>query len=95
MIRISIRCPLTPQDSLDDYLRARRCADAVRECGGVLDGYYVPEPASGPPRTAFALVAFANVSAYDQYRAVLARISRAETSDDACVVAPRAELSTR
>jgi hypothetical protein len=50
---------------------ARAWAEPIRRCGGELIGYFLPTKLAGPTNTALALIEFADLGAYERYRAAL------------------------
>ena len=72
MISLCIPWPIEPGEHHDLERQARRCAEAVHRCGGVVDGYYLPAPLATRPDRAFALVRFDDIAMYERYRETLA-----------------------
>jgi NIPSNAP len=68
-ITVFIRYQLDPfkRDGFEEY--ARRWLKIIPKCGGDLVGYWMPH--EGTDNIAFALISFANLAAYESYRARL------------------------
>ena len=73
MLTLSIRYTLDA-NKLGDFAAYARAvpAHAVR-CGAVAAAYYLPTKFAGPTNAALALIDFASLAAYEQYRERLAR----------------------
>jgi NIPSNAP len=98
MLTLSIRYTLDA-NKLGDFAAYARAvpAHAVR-CGAVAAAYYLPTKFAGPTNAALALIDFANLAAYEQYRDRLARdpqareVLRQVESSGAVLVEDRAIL---
>ncbi|HZC55560.1 MAG TPA: NIPSNAP family protein [Xanthobacteraceae bacterium] len=68
-ITVFIRYQLDPykRDGFEDY--ARRWLDIIPKCGGEVVGYWMPH--EGTNNIAFGLISFADLAAYEDYRARL------------------------
>jgi len=68
-LTVFIRYQLDPhlRAGFEDY--ARRWLFIIPKCGGDLVGYWMPH--EGTNNIAFALISFANLAAYEEYRARL------------------------
>jgi hypothetical protein len=68
-ITVFIRYRIDPfqQDAFEDY--ARRWLDIIPRCGGEVVGYWMPH--EGTNHTAYGLVSFESLAAYEAYRARL------------------------
>jgi len=68
-ITVFIRYQIDPfkRDGFEEY--ARRWLKIIPKCGGDLVGYWMPH--EGTDNIAFALISFANLAAYESYRARL------------------------
>jgi hypothetical protein len=69
VITVFIRYQLDPykRATFEEY--ARRWIAVIPKCGGDLIGYWMPH--EGTNNIAFALISFANLAAYETYRARL------------------------
>jgi len=73
MLTLSIRYTLDAGKLADFAAYAREVpAHAVR-CGALAAAYYLPTKFAGPTNQALALIDFASLAAYEQYREMLAR----------------------
>ena len=73
MITLSIRYTIDARKR-DDFERyARALARIIPRCGGNLVGYWLPTKFAGPTNLALALIDFASLAAYEQYRERLAK----------------------
>jgi hypothetical protein len=71
MITLCIRYTINP-DKLGDFAAyAKGLARPIARCGGTLRGYFLPTKFAGPTNAALALIDFANLAAYEAYRAKL------------------------
>ena len=52
---------------------ARNWSEPIHRCGGKLVGYFLPTRVAGPSNFGLALIDFANLAAYEQYREALMR----------------------
>ena len=52
---------------------ARRWPEPIKRCGGDLIGYFLPTKFAGPTNVAYALIRFANLTAYEKYREALGK----------------------
>jgi hypothetical protein len=87
MLTLCIRYTLDANKLADFAAYARAVpAHAVR-CGAVAAAYYLPTKFAGPTNAALALIDFASLAAYEQYRDRLAR------DDEAAGVLRRVEAS--
>jgi hypothetical protein len=68
-ITVFIRYRIDPfqQEAFEEY--ARRWLDIIPRCGGVVVGYWMPH--EGTNHTAYGLVSFESLAAYEAYRARL------------------------
>jgi hypothetical protein len=68
-ITVFIRYQLDPfkAEAFEEY--ARRWLTIIPQCGGELIGYWMPH--EGTNNIAYALISFANLAAYEAYRARL------------------------
>ena len=68
-VTVFIRYQLDPyrRSMFEDY--ARRWLSIIPKCGGDLIGYWMPH--EGTNNIAFALISFASLAAYEEYRARL------------------------
>ncbi|HJQ60942.1 MAG TPA: NIPSNAP family protein [Vineibacter sp.] len=66
-VTVFIRYQIDPfqRDAFEAY--ARRWLDIIPACGGRLDGYWMPH--EGTNDTAFGLISFDSLAAYEAYRA--------------------------
>lgn len=73
MITLSIRYTIDARKR-DDFERYARALGAIiPRCGGDLVGYWLPTKFAGPTNQALALINFASLAAYEQYRERLAK----------------------
>jgi hypothetical protein len=91
MITLSIRYTIDARKLADFERYARSLNTIVPRCGGELVGYWLPTKFAGPTNQALALINFASLAAYEQYRERLAKddaniesIRRADES--ACIL---------
>ena len=87
MITLSIRYTIDANKRSDFEQYARGLLGIIPRCGGELVGYWLPTKFAGPTNQALALIEFASLAAYEQYRERLAkdndniaRVRRAEAS---------------
>jgi hypothetical protein len=52
---------------------ARRWPEPIKRCGGDLIGYFLPTKFAGPTNVAYAMIRFANLTAYEKYREALGK----------------------
>ncbi len=72
MITLCIRYTIA-HDKRDEFeAYARSLPGPVRRCGGELLGYYLPTLLAGSTTVAFGFIGFADLAAYEAYRAALA-----------------------
>jgi uncharacterized protein (DUF1330 family) len=68
MITVCIRYTLDIH-KLEDFERyARNWPEPIRRCGGELVGYFLPTKIAGATNTAYALINFPTLAAYENYR---------------------------
>lgn len=72
MITLCIRYTLDPNKMADFRRYAEAEIQPITKSGGDIVGYYYPTEFAGPTNEAFGLIAFANLTAYEQYRHTLA-----------------------
>jgi hypothetical protein len=73
MITLCIRYTLDARKR-DDFARyARGLKESIPRCGGDLVGYWLPTKFAGPTNFATAMINFASLAAYEQYRDRLGR----------------------
>ena len=73
MITLSIRYTIDARKR-DDFERyARALGRIIPRCGGDLVGYWLPTKFAGATNQALALIDFASLAAYEQYRERLAK----------------------
>ena len=68
-VTVFIRCQLDPFRRAAFEAYAKRWLEIIPRCGGDLVGYWMPH--EGTNNTAFALVSFESLAAYEAYRARL------------------------
>ncbi|HEX3175237.1 MAG TPA: NIPSNAP family protein [Methylomirabilota bacterium] len=73
MITLSIRYTIDARKRQDFERYARALATIIPRCGGTLVGYWLPTKFAGPTNQALALIDFASLAAYEQYRERLAK----------------------
>lgn len=71
MLTLVIRYRIDQHKLRDFDAYARALADPIRRCGGTLVGYFLPTRFAGRTDEALALIAFADLAAYERYRAAL------------------------
>jgi hypothetical protein len=75
MITLCIRYTLDGRKR-DDFERyARGLAGVIPRCGGDLVGYWLPTKFAGPTNVGIAMIDFASLGAYEQYRERLGKDS--------------------
>ena len=72
MITLCIRYQIEHNKHRDFEAYARALAGPIRRCGGDLIGYFLPTRFAGRTTFALALIGFADLRAYQEYRAALA-----------------------
>ncbi len=72
MLTLVIRYRIDHHKLHDFDAYARALADPIRRCGGTLVGYFLPTRFAGRTDEALALIAFADLAAYERYRHALA-----------------------
>ncbi len=73
MITVCIRYTIDIRKHGEFERYARDWPDPIRRCGGQLIGYFLPTKMAGPTNIAYALINFASLAAYEQYREALMR----------------------
>jgi hypothetical protein len=73
MITLCIRYTLEASRREDFERYARGLKGVIPRCGGELVGYWLPTKFAGPTNIALALIEFASLAAYEQYRERLGR----------------------
>jgi hypothetical protein len=73
MITLSIRYTIEARKRPEFERYARSLTRIVPHCGGELVGYWLPTRFAGPTNEALALISFASLAAYEQYRERLAK----------------------
>ena len=73
MITLSIRYTIDARKRSEFERYARALVGIVPRCGGDLVGYWLPTKFAGPTNQALALINFASLAAYEQYRERLAK----------------------
>lgn len=73
MITLCICYTIDLHKTADFEQYARRWPEPIRRCGGDLVGYFLPTKFAGPPNVAYALIRFANLTAYEKYREALGK----------------------
>ena len=73
MITLSIRYTIDARKRQDFERYARALGTIIPRCGGELVGYWLPTKFAGPTNSALALINFASLAAYEQYRERLAK----------------------
>jgi hypothetical protein len=73
MITMCIRYTLNIHKLEEFEKYARNWPEAIRRCGGVLLGYFLPTKLAGPTNIALALIEFPDLAAYERYREALLR----------------------
>jgi hypothetical protein len=73
MITLSIRYTIDATKRSDFEQYARALGGIIPRCGGDLVGYWLPTKFAGPTNQALALINFASLAAYEQYRERLAK----------------------
>jgi len=73
MITLSIRYTIDVRKRNDFERYARALGSIIPRCGGELVGYWLPTKFAGPTNQALALINFASLAAYEQYRERLAK----------------------
>ena len=67
----------------------------IPRCGGHLIGYFLPTKFAGPTNVAYALIRFANLTAYEKYREALGKdpdaIANVAAADDCDASAMRGQ----
>ena len=71
MITVCIRYTLNMNKLADFEQYARNWTESIPRCGGVLMGYFLPTKIAGATNIAYALIDFADLSAYQRYREAL------------------------
>lgn len=73
MITLCIGYTIDLHKTADFEQYARRWPEPIRRCGGDLVGYFLPTKFAGPTNVAYALIRFANLTAYEKYREALGK----------------------
>ncbi len=73
MITLCICYTIDLHKTADFEQYARRWPEPIRRCGGDLIGYFLPTKFAGPTNVAYALIRFANLTAYEKYREALGK----------------------
>ncbi len=71
MFTLCIRYTIDPAKVGDFAAYAKGIAKPIARCGGTLRGYFLPTKFAGPTNVALALIDFADLAAYEAYRAKL------------------------
>ena len=87
MFTLCIRYTIDPGKVADFAAYAKGIAKPIARCGGTVRGYFLPTKFAGPTNVALALIDFADLAAYEAYRAKLA------ADDDNIQHARRAEAA--
>ena len=87
MITLCIRYTLDANKLAEFETYANSLRKPVERCGGAYVGYYLPTKIAGPTNTAFGLIDFPDLAAYERYRA------RLLTDPDAAECLRRAEAA--
>ena len=74
MITLCICYTIDLHKTADFEQYARRWPEPIKRCGGDLIGYFLPTKFAGPTNVAYALIRFANLTAYEKYREALVKI---------------------
>jgi hypothetical protein len=71
VITVCIRYTIDMNKHADFEQYARNWTKSIPRCGGELLGYFLPTKIAGPTDIAYALINFADLTAYQQYREAL------------------------
>ncbi len=71
MITVCIRYTIDIHKHNDFEQYARNWTKTIPRCGGDLLGYFLPTKLAGATNIAYALINFADLAAYERYRAAL------------------------
>jgi hypothetical protein len=71
MITVCIRYTIDIQKTTEFERYARNWPEPIARCGGELLGYFLPTKTAGPTNIAYALINFASLAAYEEYREAL------------------------
>ena len=71
MMTLCIRYTLDVNKLADFEAYAQSLRKPLERCGGTYVDYFLPTKIAGPTNTAFGLIDFPNLAAYEQYRARL------------------------
>ena len=71
MITLCIRYTIDINKISDFEQYARHWSTIIPRCGGELLGYFLPTKIAGATNIAYALINFANLTAYEKYREAL------------------------
>ena len=71
MITLCIQYQIEHNQLSDFEAYARNWPEPIRRCGGELIGYFLPTKLAGNTTMALALIRFADLTAYERYRAAL------------------------
>jgi hypothetical protein len=71
MITVCIRYTIDIQKTAEFEQYARNWPEPIARCGGELLGYFLPTKTAGPTNIAYALINFASLAAYGEYREAL------------------------
>jgi hypothetical protein len=71
MITVCIRYTIDISKHSDFERYARQWPEPIKRCGGDLRGYFLPTKLAGATNTAYALIDFPTLAAYEAYRAAL------------------------
>jgi hypothetical protein len=71
MITVCIRYTIDIQKTAEFEQYARNWPEPIARCGGELLGYFLPTKTAGPTNIAYALIDFATLAAYEEYREAL------------------------
>ena len=71
MITVCIRYTIDIQKNAEFEQYARNWPEPIARCGGELLGYFLPTKTAGPTNIAYALINFASLAAYEEYREAL------------------------
>ncbi len=78
MITVCIRYTIDIHKHAEFEQYARNWPEPIRRCGGELLGYFLPTRICGATNTAYALINFPSLAAYEKYREALMEDSAAK-----------------
>ena len=73
MVTLCIRYTIDHYKVSEFETYARNWPEPIKRCGGDLVGYFIPTKLAGPTNEALALIRFADLKAYEEYREKLAK----------------------